>query len=205
MADPTPKPLPFEPARVRGLSEKLLRSHYENNYLGAVRNLAAARAEIAGLADTAPGFVRGGLLRSEAMFRGSVVLHEAYFGHLGGNGEAGGDVREAIARAWGSFDAGTQALRSGALALAGGSGWALLVLDLVTGELSVTAGPDHAHMPISAVPLVALDMYEHSYHMDFGTAAARYVDAFFGNLDWQVIDERYRLAQAARTALAGWR
>ena len=196
MADPTPKPLPFEPARVRGLSEKLLRSHYENNYLGAVRNLAAARAEIAGLADTAPGFVRGGLLRSEAMFRGSVVLHEAYFGHLGGNGEAGGDVRDAIARTTEGVDIDAQA---------GGSGWALLVLDLVTGELSVTAGPDHAHMPISAVPLVALDMYEHSYHMDFGTAAARYVDALFGNLDWQVIDERYRLAPAARTALAGWR
>ena len=94
MADPTPKPLtpkplPFDPTGLRGLSEKLLRSHYDNNYSGAVKKLAAVREELARLPDTAPGFVRSGLLHNEAMFRGSVVLHEAYFGHLGGDGKPG--------------------------------------------------------------------------------------------------------------------
>ncbi len=209
MADPTPKPLtpkplPFDPTGLRGLSEKLLRSHYDNNYSGAVKKLAAVREELARLPDTAPGFVRSGLLHNEAMFRGSVVLHEAYFGHLGGDGKPGGEVRDAIAATWGSADAGVGRLRSGALALAGGSGWALLALDLLTGELAITSGPDHAHMPISAVPLVALDMYEHSYHMDYGTAAARYIDAFFDNLDWERIDARYRLARTAAASLSDW-
>ena len=190
MADPTPKPLtpkplPFDPTGLRGLSEKLLRSHYDNNYSGAVKKLAAVREELARLPDTAPGFVRSGLLHNEAMFRGSVVLHEAYFGHLGGDGKPGGEVRDAIAATWGSADAGVGRLRSGALALAGGSGWALLALDLLTGELAITSGPDHAHMPISAVPLVALDMYEHAYHMDYGAKAGAYVDAFMKAVSWK--------------------
>lgn len=50
------------------------------------------------------------------------------------------------------------------------------------------------HGAVTGAPLIALDMYEHSYHMDYGTAAARYVDAFMANLDWELIDTRYRAA-----------
>lgn len=50
------------------------------------------------------------------------------------------------------------------------------------------------HGAVSGSPLIALDMYEHSYHMDYGTAAAKYIDAFLANLDWEVIEARYRAA-----------
>ena len=52
------------------------------------------------------------------------------------------------------------------------------------------------HGAVTGAPLIALDMYEHSYHMDYGTAAARYIDAFMANLDWEVVDARFRAAIA---------
>jgi Fe-Mn family superoxide dismutase len=52
------------------------------------------------------------------------------------------------------------------------------------------------HSAVGAVPLIACDMYEHSYHMDYGTAAAKYLDAFLANLDWEVIDARFAAAAA---------
>jgi Fe-Mn family superoxide dismutase len=56
------------------------------------------------------------------------------------------------------------------------------------------------HGAIAGVPLLALDMYEHSFHMDYGTAAAKYVDAFFRNIDWEIVDRRY--VQALRGVAA---
>lgn len=202
MAEPTPtlRPLPFDPARLVGLSEKLLRSHHENNYGGAVRNLAATRAELGALPADAPGFVRGGLLRNELVFRNSVVLHEAYFGNLGGDGRTAGEVLSAIGARWGGYDAFEVALRGAAMSLAGGSGWALLVYDVHARAPAITWGWDHAHAPIAGLPLLALDMYEHSYHLDFGTAAARYVDAFLRNVRWEAVDARYRAALGAASA-----
>lgn len=204
-SSPSPRPLPFDPSRLRGLSERLLRSHHENNYGGAVKNLAAVRAELAKLPPDAPGFVRAGLKRNELLFRNSVVLHEAYFGNLGGDGNAAGDVHAALATAWGDFGAWEADFRSTAMSLAGGSGWALLVYDLHQGAPAVSWSWDHAHAPIGGIPLLALDMYEHSYHLDFGAAAARYVDAFMENVDWQVVDRRYQAARAADATLGEMR
>jgi Fe-Mn family superoxide dismutase len=52
------------------------------------------------------------------------------------------------------------------------------------------------HGAVTGAPLIALDMYEHSYHMDYGTAAAKYVDAVMANLDWETVDNRYKTARA---------
>ena len=54
---------------------------------------------------------------------------------------------------------------------------------------------DHAHGPVATLPLLVLDMYEHSYQMDFGAAAARYVDAFFRNVQWEAVQSRLEKAQ----------
>ena len=193
-----PKPLRFDPAKLPGLSEKLIQSHWENNYQGSVRALNTVEQRLAAaMADKDfPAMLYSGLKREELHRTGSVVLHELYFDGLGGNGERGGSVAEALAAAFGSLDAWEAEFRRTAMSLSGGSGWAILALNAHTGSLHNYWAWDHMHGPVTGVPLIALDMYEHSYHMDYGTQAARYVDAFMANLDWEVIDARYRAATA---------
>lgn len=188
-----PKPLTFDPARLTGLSEKLIRSHYDNNYVGSVRVLNTIEGRLAAaMADKdIPPVVYGGLKREELHRTGSVVLHELYFGALGGNGVAAGDIRAALAAAFGSHEAWEAEFRRTAMALAGGSGWCVLAFNLHTASLHNYWAWDHMHQPAASVPLLTLDMYEHAFHMDYGTAAAKYVDAFMANLDWQEIDRRF--------------
>ena len=94
----------------------------------------------------------------------------------------------------GSFDRWETDFRRTGMSLAGGSGWCVLVYNLHTRSLHNHWAWDHMHGAIAGVPLLALDMYEHSFHMDYGTAAAKYVDAFFRNIDWEVVDRRYAAA-----------
>jgi Fe-Mn family superoxide dismutase len=193
-----PKPLRFDPARLTGLSERLIQSHWENNYQGSVRALNSIEQKLAeAMADAnfAP-LLYGGLKREELHRTGSVVLHELYFDGLGGNGEAGGDVAQALAQAFGSREAWEAEFRRTAMALAGGSGWCVLTCNRHTGALHNYWAWDHMHGAAAGAPLIALDMYEHSYHMDYGTQAAKYVDAFMANLDWEIVDARYRAAIA---------
>jgi len=193
-----PKPLRFDPTKLAGLSEKLVKSHWENNYQGAVRALNTIEAKLAeAMADKDfPPLVYSGLKREELHRTGSLVLHEHYFEQLGGNGQPGGDVVQALATAFGSRDAWEAEFRRTAMALAGGSGWAVLSYNRHTGSLHNYWAWDHMHGAVTGAPLLALDMYEHAFHMDYGSAAARYVDAFMANLDWEIIDARYRAAIA---------
>ena len=192
----TPKPLKFNPARLDGLSERLITSHWENNYGGSVKalNMIETRLQAALTDKDLPAVVYGDLKREELHRTGSVVLHEIYFGGLGGNGKVGGEIQSALAKAFGSYDAWEAEFRHTGMALAGGSGWAMLALNGHTGQLHNYWMWDHMHAPAAGIPLLALDMYEHSYHMDYGAAAARYIDAFMKNVDWEEVDRRYRRA-----------
>lgn len=191
-----PVPLRFAPGALQGLSERLIQSHWENNYQGSVRalNLIEGRLAAAMADPDFPAVVYGGLKREELHRTGSVILHELYFGALGGDGAPGGAVRAALAAQWGSLDAWLAEFRRTAMALAGGSGWCVLAWNRHTASLHNYWAWDHMHGAITGEPLIALDMYEHSFHLDFGTAAARYIDAFLANLDWEVVDARYRAA-----------
>ena len=195
-----PAPLPFNPARLNGLSERLIMSHWQNNYTGSVNALNMVEGRLAAaMADPDfPPLIYGGLKREQLHRTGSVVLHELYFGNLGGNGAAGGDARTALAAAFGSFDAWEAEFRRTATSLAGGSGWCMLALNVHTGALQNYWMWDHMHAPATGMPLLVLDMYEHSYHMDYGSAAARYIDAFMHNLNWEEVNQRY--ARAVRFA-----
>lgn len=188
-----PKPLTFDPAKLNGLSEKLIRSHWENNYVGSVKtlNLVAERLAAAMSDPELPPVLYGGLKREELHRVGSVVLHEQYFGNLGGDGKPGGDVLGAIKKAYGSYEAWEAEFRRTAMSLAGGSGWCVLTYNTHTNELRNQWAWDHMHGAIAALPLLVLDMYEHSYHMDYGTAAAKYVDAFMRNVNWEQVDRRF--------------
>lgn len=154
------KSLSCDPAKLTGLSEKLIVSHWENNYGGAVKRLNAIEQELAQLNwGAAPVFEINGLKREEMIASGSMILHEVYFDSLGGaGGDPGGTLKAAIVRDFGSMDA-----------------WAA----------------DHAHNLPGATPLIALDMYEHSYHMDFGAKAGAYVDAFMQNLSWTTAEAAF--------------
>jgi Fe-Mn family superoxide dismutase len=194
-------PLPFDPTKLLGLSERLLVSHHDVNYAGAVKNLAAVQAQLAALPPDAPGFVVTGLRSRELAFANSRVLHELYFANLGGDGKPAGAVQRALAASYGSFAAFESKLRATALGLAGGSGWAIVDLGLHDGALGIHAAGDHTQTLALGAPLLVLDMYEHAYHIDYGAAAAKYVDAFFANLRWDEVDRRYGRALAAARAL----
>lgn len=186
------KPLPFDPAKLNGLSERLIRSHWENNYGGSVKALASIKARLAQAAGDKdlPPYVYNDLKREHLVRTGSVVLHELYFENLGGNGHAGSAERQAIAQAFGSFDVWETEFRRIGAGLGGGSGWVLLGFNLHTGQLENYWMADHADAPAATVPMLVMDMYEHSYQMDFGAAAARYIDAFFQNIPWKIVAAR---------------
>ena len=193
------RPLIFKPQYLNGLTEKLVVSHYENNYGGALRRLNAIESRLGALDwTTAPVFDINGLKREELIAAGSVILHEIYFDGLGG---AGGDppsglgLAEAIESDFGSVAAWKAAFTAIAKAQAGGSGWTSLVWSDRFGRLINQWSADHAHGLASGAPLLALDMYEHAYHIDFGANAAAYVDAVMANLHWERIAARYRQAR----------
>lgn len=192
-----PKPLRFDPAKLDGLSERLIQSHWENNYGGSVKtlNLIETRLAAAVADPDYPPAAYGGLKREELLRTGSVVLHEIYFDGLGGNGQSGGAIQEALTRAFGSFDTWQSDFKRTAMALGGGSGWVILALNQHTGQLHNYWSWDHMHGPVMSVPLLVLDMYEHSYQMDYGAAAAKYIDAYLRNVDWEVADKRFAAAR----------
>jgi len=186
------EPLPFVPSKLKGLSARLLESHWSNNYGGSVRALNETNRRLASaLADRdLPAYIYNDLKREQLMRTGSVVLHELYFENLGGDGHAPSGLRTLIASAFGEFDRWETEYRRVAAGLGGGAGWVVLGYNRHFKVLENYWMADHMHSPAATVPLLVLDMYEHSYQMDFGAATARYVDAFFSNINWDSVMRR---------------
>jgi superoxide dismutase, Fe-Mn family len=187
------QPIAFKPKYLNGLSPRLMASHYENNYGGAVRRLNAIRGALERLDPAAaPGFVLNGLKREELIATNSMLLHELYFDGLGGGGgPPDGALAEAIAHDFGSFERWRSEFTAMGRALGGGSGWVVLTRSARDGSLSNVWAADHTHALAGGTPILALDMYEHAFHIDFGTNAAAYVDAFMANLHWPRIAARF--------------
>ena len=187
-----PKPLPFDPKAVPGLSEKLLVSHHDNNYAGAVRRLGAIRGEIGGLdMASAPGFRLNGLKREELIAWNSMILHEVYFAGFGAQAGPSRGLGEAIERDFGSQARWAAEFAAMGKALGGGSGWVLLTRSRHDGRLVNTWAADHTMTLADGQPLLALDMYEHAYAMDYGAAAGTYVDAFMKAITWSEANRRF--------------
>jgi Fe-Mn family superoxide dismutase len=182
------KPLPFNPANIRGLSERLLRSHYDNNSGGAVRRLHAIQTQLASLDwATAPNFLVNGLKREELIAMNSMILHELYFDCIGGGGNPEGALEDAIRRDFGSVERWRAEFTAMGKAQGGGSGWTLLTYSRRDGRLVNAWAADHTHTVANGQPLLALDMYEHSYHIDYGPNAGAYVDAFMQVIRWDTV------------------
>ncbi|WP_322066667.1 superoxide dismutase [Burkholderia ubonensis] len=187
------KALSCDPAKLPGLSERLIVSHYENNYGGAVKRLNAITDQLAGIDPaSAHVFVLNGLKREALIAANSMILHEIYFDSLGASGPMGGVLQAAIERDFGSIDRWQAEFVSMGKALGGGSGWVLLTWSPRLGRLTNQWASDHAHTLADGAPLLALDMYEHAYHIDFGAKAGAYVDAFIQNVNWRSAEARFQ-------------
>lgn len=192
-------PLTLDLNKLNGLTSQLIASHHENNYAGAVKRLNAIRKQLAELDwASAPVFTINGLKREELIAANSAVLHELYFDCLGGDGVVpASGLSTAMERDFGSVDQWRTEFVALAKAMGGGSGWALMSWSSRESRLVNHWAADHTHLLAGATPVLALDMYEHAYHMDFGAKAAAYVDAFMKNIRWDGVYRRYGAAVAA--------
>src|SRR3954471_16396940 len=193
------KPLACDPARIKGMSERLIISHYENNYGGAVKRLNLIEEKLAELDyANAAGFLINGLKREQLIAMNSMILHELFFDGLGEQSEPGPILKEALARDFGSYERWHSEFLAMGKALGGGSGWELLSWFARDRKLVNQWASDHCHTLAGGTPILALDMYEHSYHIDFGAQTGSYVDTFMGAIRWSNVDHRFqRLAHVA--------
>jgi Fe-Mn family superoxide dismutase len=194
------QPLPFDPTKLKGLSEKLLVSHHQNNYGGAVKRLNLIEQQLGALAADAPPYQAGSLKREELIAANSVTLHELYFANLGGSGRTDGSAAGLLQAEYGSLEVWENDFRQTALSLGGGSGWVVVAYDRRRRALHNWWAWDHAHQVAGGgEPVLVLDLYEHAYHIDYGAATKAYVDAFLANVRW---DEVNRRIEAARRGAA---
>lgn len=176
-----------------GISQKTMEDHYKL-YEGYVKKANEIEEKLKTVDKATANQVYSDLreLKLEYSFAvGGVKNHEVYFGHLGGTGgEPSGALLEMIKRDFGSFDAWKEDLKQTGLAA---RGWVWLAYDWNTNKLFNYLGDAQNTFPVwDASVLLALDTYEHAYWADYGTARASYIDAFFKNLDWQVVEEKFK-------------
>ena len=183
------KPLPLDPQKIKGMSERILVSHYENNYVGAVKRLNSIADQLATMDyEKAPGFLVNGLKREELIASNSMILHELFFAGLGDESAPGTTLAEAIARDFGSMERWRSQFTAMGRAEGGGSGWVLLTYSPRDKLLVNAWAADHTTTLAGGTPILAMDMYEHAYQMDFGAKAANYVDTFMKVIRWQNAD-----------------
>jgi superoxide dismutase, Fe-Mn family len=188
----TMKPLGCDPQRVRGMSEKLIVSHYENNYGGAVKRLNLINEQLASIDfATAANYLINGLKREELIATNSMILHELFFDCLGEESAPGKGLAAALMRDFGSLERWRSEFIGMGKALGGGSGWVLLSWSPRNQRLVNQWAADHCHTLAGGQPILALDMYEHSYHIDYGAKAATYVDTFMTAIRWKNADNLF--------------
>lgn len=170
---------------LEGISLRTLQEHFKL-YEGYVKKtneiqkkvLEADKSEANGVYS----FI-GELKRQETFAVNGMKLHEVYFAHLGGNGQPGGAMLKIIERDFGSLDAWKEEMVATGLSA---RGWAITAFDFKD-DRSHIYGCDAQNVGAvwGAIPLIAMDVYEHAYFIDYGTNRKEYVNAFFKNLDWE--------------------
>jgi superoxide dismutase, Fe-Mn family len=184
--------IPTRPWLLNGLSLRLIESHYENHYGGALRRLNSITEQLDSLDfDKTPPYVVNSLKREQLIALNSTLLHELYFASMAfGDGRPTETIAQVLARDFGSVDRWRSEFVAMAKGLAGGSGWVLLVYVPRDRRLINQYAGDHGQTTAGGIPILALDMYEHAYHMDYGANARGYVDAFFQNINWDEVSRR---------------
>jgi superoxide dismutase, Fe-Mn family len=173
-----------------GISRAAVEAHYKlyEGYV-AKRNEIVSRLADADLDSANQTFSELRSLKVDLTFAiGGIKNHEVYFEHLGGGGgEPPGATAELIERDFGSVEAWRSDLKATGMAA---RGWAWTAYDWDEGRLFNYLGDAQNTFPVwNATPLVALDVYEHAYFLDYQTDRASYIDAFLANLDWGVVND----------------
>lgn len=175
---------------LEGISRESIEAHYRL-YQGYVakRNEILAKLVDVDLAPANQVYSEFRALKVDLTFAvGGIKNHELYFQHLGGTGgDPKGAFADLVERDFGSIASWKGDLRATAMAA---RGWAWTAYDWDEQRLFTYIGDAQNSFPVwNATPLVALDVYEHAYFLDFGTDRASYVEAFFNNLDYGVIND----------------
>jgi len=193
-------PLFCRPWTLLGIERKLIESHYEHNYGGAFTRLNAISQELAALDPAAtPAHVIRRLKQDEAAALNSLALHELYFASLGGDGRVIPELMaDALARDFGSVDRWRSEFVALANSLDTGSGWVLLTWLPRAGRLINQSVCEGSQAIAGGITVLALDMYEHAYHLDFGPNTVSYVATFMRNIDWNAVQGRYEDAVAVK-------
>jgi len=194
----TPRELKPALLELDGISRETIEAHYKlyEGYVNKRNEIMEKLAEV-DLAAANQLYSEVRALKVELSFAlGGIKNHEIYFGHLGGGGgDPKGAIGALITRDFGSADAWRTDLKATGMA---GRGWAWTAYDWDEGRLFNYLGDAQNTYPIwNATPLVALDVYEHAYFIDYQTDRASYIDAFFDNLDWDAVNDwvaGYRIA-----------
>jgi Fe-Mn family superoxide dismutase len=194
-------PLPFDPKKLNGISERMIVSHHDNNYAGAVKNLNKVEENLASINKDTPAFLVAGLKERELTFTNSAILHQHYFGNLGGSGKPSGPIEKRLAAGYGGFAQWEENFRAVGNSLGGGSGWAIVDFNFHTADVRTYWSAGHIQSLSFGAPLLVMDMYEHAYAIDYGSAAGKYIDAFFKNINWDEVNHRLERAEKAATAL----
>jgi Fe-Mn family superoxide dismutase len=186
-------PLFCRPWTLNGMSPRLIESHYEHNYGAALNRLNSVTRELEALdVKTTPTQVISRLSREQSTLLNSTLLHELYFASLGGDGRTLSDtIASALTRDFGSVDRWRREFIALAEALTGDSGWILLTCVPRDGRLINHSASDHAESIAGGIPILALDMYEHAYHIEYGANTTAYIAAFMRNIHWGAVEARY--------------
>jgi len=192
----TPKTFPSI-RELNGISQRTMEEHYEL-YKGYVSKTNEIQEKLGTVDRGSANQIFSDLraLRVDLSFAiGGVKNHEIYFGHLGGKGGAPtGKVAELIGRDFPSVDGWLQDFKASGLAA---RGWVWLAYDHDWNTLTTVVGDAQNTFPLwNATPVLALDVYEHAYWLDYGRARAKYIEAFFQNLDWGAVNSNLDKALA---------
>ena len=186
----TPRQLKPALLELDGISRESVEAHYKL-YEGYVnkRNEIMGKLDELDVSSANQVYSEVRTLKVDLSFAiGGIKNHEIYFDHLGGGGgEPDGAIRELLFRDFGSLENWRADLKATGRA---GRGWAWTAYDWDEGRLFNYIGDAQNTFPIwNATPLIALDVYEHAYFLDFQTDRASYIEVFFANLDWKVVNE----------------
>lgn len=184
----------LKPKGLVGISDKQIDFHFDTHYKGYVTKLneVLEKLENVDRSKAHQNYSEYRALKVEETFNHmGVVLHELYFENLkdGKGTKPSAKLMEQIGKNFGSFERWKEDFKACGMAL---RGWAVLVFDLSTGKL-INNGLDahNVYTLTNTIPLLVLDVYEHAYYADYGPKRAPYIDAFFENINWDVVNGRF--------------
>ena len=132
------------------------------------------------------------LLVERSFVHNGVILHELYFSNLGSNSTPSDGLKTLVNRDYGSWDNFMAQIIAAAKAM---RGWVIIGFDMLDGKIHTYGLDTHSQgSPVMLYPLLVIDVYEHAYMIDFGTARAKYLDVLMANINWGAVNNRLMFA-----------